>query len=362
MIKKIIIVAGGTGGHVFPAYSLFQHFKKINTNVEIITDKRGLRFLKDYQNIKINTFLSSTISRKNLFKTGASLFVILISFISSLFFFLFKRPNIILGMGGYTTFPVCIAAKLLAIPFVIYENNLILGKANKYLLPFAKKIFLSYPEIKGINLKYKKKIIITGNIIRKEILDYRHKNINKIKKNINILVLGGSQAAKVFAEKLPTIFNDCKKNNIDVKIFQQCLPIQNDSLKKYYELNSIEYEIFNFNSHIIDIFKKIDLVITRSGASILAELLNCKIPFISIPLKFAADNHQYINAKYFEEKGYNFLIEEGKIESNLFPLIKAIHKDKSILHKIVIKQKNHTDKKVFEKVENEIKRIIDEKH
>ena len=105
-------------------------------------------------------------------------------------------------MGGYASFPICIAAYILRIKFVTYENNLIIGKANKYLLPFCEKTFVSRKELEGIPIKYKNKVVEIGNIIKKEIIEFSKKKILKIliKKKITILVLGGSQAAQVFAK------------------------------------------------------------------------------------------------------------------------------------------------------------------
>ena len=113
-------------------------------------------------------------------------------------------------MGGYSSFPVCIAAFILRIKFIIYENNLIIGKANKYLLPFTEKILVSYKELEGIHEKYNNKIIEVGNILREEIINSNVKE-NEIEK-LKILVLGGSQGAKVFAEELPAIFEKLKSS------------------------------------------------------------------------------------------------------------------------------------------------------
>ena len=93
----------------------------------------------------------------------------------------------------------------------------------------------------------------------------------------------------------------------------------------------IDCEIFNFNLNLLSYFDKIDLAITRSGSSMLAELLNCCIPFISIPFKFSADNHQLKNAKFYEKKKYGFLVKENEISEKLFPLIKSIHRDRNLL-------------------------------
>ena len=141
--KKIIIATGGTGGHVFPAYSLAKFFIQDNKLVEIITDKRGLKFLEQQKELKLILNNSTTIYKKNIIKSFLSSILIFYSFLKSLIILYEKKPSIVFGMGGYSSFPVCLAAKVLKIPFIIYENNLLLGKSNKYLLPYAFKIFVA---------------------------------------------------------------------------------------------------------------------------------------------------------------------------------------------------------------------------
>ena len=266
-------------------------------------------------------------------------------------------------MGGYSSFPVCIAAKILRIPFIIYENNLYIGKANKYLLPYAKKIFISYEELQGINKKYQKKIRVTGNIIRKEILNFEVKSDSKeTYEKLKILILGGSQAAKIFAEKLPKIFKECKDAEISFKIYQQCLPEQNKFLTSFYEDLNIDFEVFNFTNNILDYFSKINLAITRSGSSMLAELINARIPFISVPLPSSADDHQLKNAIHYEKNGYSYLIEEKDLNKKLFQLIKKINEDTSLLSQIISKQRQYSDKSVYENIDKQVEKIINEEN
>ncbi len=359
--NKIIIATGGTGGHVFPAYSLAKNFIKNNYLVEIITDKRGLKYLKKNKDIKFIVNNSATIFKKNIINLFISVFTIFFSYIRSLVILFKAKPTLVFGMGGYASFPVCIAARTLNIPFIIYENNIQIGKSNKYLLPFAFKIFISYQDLVGIKNKYDHKVIFTGNIIREEIINFQKKN-QFTPDILNILVLGGSQAAKCFGEILPKVFEKCKKENINIKIFQQCIEAQNERLKEEYENLKITYELFNFTNNIIDYFSKAELVITRSGSSITAELINCKIPFISVPYSYSADAHQDKNAIYFEKKGYSFLIKESEVNQKLFPLIESIYKDKEILNKLVEKQKKHSDRDVFFKINNEVKNLINEQN
>jgi len=361
--KKILIATGGTGGHVFPAYSLANYLMINNYNVKLTVDKRGSKYLKDYQKLKLIKIPSSPLVKKNILGFLFSIFIISFSILRSLIFLLFNRPSIVFGMGGYSSFPVCIAAAILKIKFVIYENNLIIGKANKYLLPFANKIFVSYKNLEGIPEKYNNKIFEIGNIVREEIINSKIKHIQNNELNeIKILVLGGSQAAKVFADKLPKIFEKLKISKIPIKIYQQCQSKQVEQLSEFYKNAKIEYEIFNFTNKIIDYYFKANLVITRSGASVLGELINIKIPFISIPLPTSADNHQLKNAIYYEKKGFGYLLAEKDINEQLYSLIKLIYKDRSLVKNILANQRQYSDKNIFKNINNHIKKIINEKN
>ena len=361
--KRIIIATGGTGGHVFPAYSLAKHFLADKVNVELISDKRGMKYLKNYRDLKITQITSTTILKNNIFQLLFSSLIIFYSIFRSFIFLLFNRPNLVFGMGGYSSFPVCIAAKILKIPFIIYENNLHIGKANRYLLPYAKKIFVSHKELEGISEKYQKKMCEIGNIIRKEILNFQVKqNPYHYDKKLKILVLGGSQAAKIFADKLPEIFKECKEGEMELKIYQQCLPEQNKFLTSFYKNLNIDFEIFNFSDNISEYFSQIDMAITRSGSSMLAELVNAKIPFISVPLPTSADNHQLKNAIYYEKNEYSYLIEEKDLNIKLFKLIKKINEKRSLLSQMVSKQRQYSDKSVYENIDKQVNKIINEEY
>ena len=358
--KKILIATGGTGGHVFPAYGLAKNLIKNNYEVEIVTDQRGFKFLEKYKDIKFIINNSTTIFKKKIINIIFSIFIIFFSYLKSLFILYRAKPLLVFGMGGHASFPFCLAAKTLNIPFIIYENNLLLGKSNRYLIALASKVFIAYEEVEGIKEKFKPKVVTTGNIIREEILNFNKKK--NLSEELNILVLGGSQAAKSFGEFLPKIFKQCIEENIKIKVFQQCIKSQNNKLENVYNNLNISFELFNFSNNILEYFSKSELVITRSGSSITAELINCKMPFISIPYPYSADTHQEKNATYFEKKGYSFLIKENEVNEKLFPLIKSIYKDKEILNKLIEKQKNHSDTDVFFKINNEVKNLINEKN
>ncbi len=358
--QRALIAVGGTGGHVFPGLNLALHLIGKNFDVNIVTDKRGFKYSKLFGDIKINILPSSPLITKNIFKMIFSSFLISFSILRSLFFLIFNRPSIIFGMGGYASFPISIAAKILKIRLIIYENNLIIGKANKYLLPFTNKIFVSNKELKGIPKKYENKIIQVGNIIRKEILNFTNESSDYNK--IRILVLGGSQAAKVFAETLPNIFKKCLDNNISLKIYQHCLSNQNEELISFYKKAKIDFEIFNFSKNLLEYFSKVNLAITRSGSSMLAELTNVNIPFISVPLPSSADNHQFINANFYKKRNFAFLVEEKDLKDKLQPLIQELYNDNSKLDKIKKNQSQFSDKNVYNNINQALEKIIDEKN
>ena len=361
--KKILIATGGTGGHVYPAYSLANYFKKENFLVELTSDKRGLKYLKNYTNFNVTEILASPILKKNIFQLIFSSLTVILSIIKSLIFLIFNRPSVVFGMGGYSSFPICIAASFLKIKFIIYESNLVLGKANKYLLPFAQKIFVSYKELEGVPEEFSGKICEIGNIIRDEIINFNYKSYDSKQFNsIQVLVLGGSQAAKVFADVLPNIFKQLKNSEFPLKVYQQCQKQQNEQLIEFYKKTQIDHEVFNFTDNIMKYYSKANIVITRSGASVLGELINVKIPFISIPLPTSAENHQHKNAEFYVKKGFGYLLKEKDIKNKLYELIYSIFKDKSLIEKILLNQKKYSDKEIFKNLNKEIEEVLNEKN
>ena len=122
---------------------------------------------------------------------------------------------------------------------------------------------------------------------------------------------------------MPEIFERLNNSSIPIKVYQQCQKEQNNELNEFYKKAKIDFEIFNFTDKIIDYYLKCNLVVTRSGASVLGELINVKIPFILIPLPTSADNHQYINAKFYEKRLW-VIIRGKRHKSKLYDLIKLI--------------------------------------
>ena len=358
--NKIVIATGGTGGHVFPASSLSDCLKK-NFEIEIFSDKRGLRYFKNKKNIKVIN--ADTIFQKNLFRAILNLNKIIFAIIYSFFYLIKIRPKIVFGMGGYSSFPVCVASYLLKVPIIIYENNLVLGRANRALLPLAKKILISSENTCGIDKKYKDKIFVSGYLLRKEIFElekvYKKKDNNE---ELSVLIMGGSQSAKVFGEKITQTIVQCYKKNIKLKVYQQCLEKQVREIEEIYNEHKISFELFSFSENLSDYYQISDLAITRSGASSIGELLNIRIPFIAIPLPSSTDDHQLKNALNFQKKGYCFLLEEKFIFPKLFEILEDLNNNREKLLLLKSKMNQHSDKDSLLKVSKFIEKFLDEKN
>jgi len=360
--KKILIATGGTGGHIFPSLSLADFLKR-KYQVEIVMDKRGLKYVPHGEKINIRIINSDTVFGKNIFKACLGIIKIILSFIFSIFFMINSRPKLIIGMGGYSSFPVCVAGYCLRIPVIIYENNLVIGRANKFILPIARKILVSTKDIQGIKSKHNKKIFFSGYLIRSHILNLKKEKTQNIEKKIlSILIMGGSQSAKIFGEILPNVMTRCFQNGIRLKIYQQCLDQQVSQIKKIYEKFKLEFELFSFSGDMSKYYKVTDLAITRSGASSLAELVNLRIPFIAIPLPSSADNHQFQNANYFKNKGYCFLLEEKFVSDKLFEILIDLNKYEKKLFLMKERMTEHSDRDTFLKIEELVEKILNEQN
>ena len=357
-MKKILICTGGTGGHIFPAISLAQYLEKKKFNVDLITDYRAKRFINNL-NLRNITFINvQTPTGKKGLGLIYSLFLIFFSFLYSVFFLLFKKPQLIIGSGGYASFPVLLAAKLLKKKFVIYETNSVVGRVNKFFLNSSIKIFTGYP-LKHLNIN-NDKINFVGQLIREQI--YAAKEKNDLKKDNNfdftLLVIGGSQGAEIFSKTLPQSLNKLFSLNKKIRIFHQSGNKEQETKIDFSYKKNSNVTIFNFEPNIEKYMMLSDLVITRAGSSTLSELAFLQIPFIAIPFKNSLDNHQFYNAEYFFRMSACWLIDQQELNSEkLFDLLKdlIINKEKLLEKKSKLKELTKTNvNEIFEKEINNL--------
>ena len=325
----LMLVAGGTGGHIYPSLSLISKMK--DNSFVIITDQRGKTYYEKYLNkkslnFKIFTHKVTSPSNKKIILKILSFLQILISLVKSVIIIIFQKPNIVIGFGGYPTVAPVLAAKICNIPSIIHEQNIIIGRANKLLSKFSHKLALSFADTKDI--KNITNIIFNGNPVRHEFekignTDY----VKSISNNpFTILIFGGSLGASYFSKKLTSIIcslpDEIKK---EIKIIQQTREEELEIVRNTYRKHEVKAEISSFFQNIHKKFKIANLIITRSGGSSVAEILASCRPAIFVPLPNSIDNHQFENAKFFETNKCGWVFDQVNHTKNDFEkLIKDI--------------------------------------
>ena len=337
MKKKVLITTGGSGGHVIPATTFYDHLKD-NFEIFLITDKRGIKFI-DKNKYTFNTIDTPHLT-KNLFTIPINLIIFLLSIIKAFFFIKKNKIQIIISTGGYMSLPICIAAKLLNCRIFLFEPNMIIGRSNLFFLKYCYKIFCYTNEISNFPKKYIKKLELIHPLLRKDIYIVKKNSKFKFEKKINILIIGGSQGAEFLQNNLKKCIVQLSKN-YDVYVNHQTNEKNYKNLKTFYIENKINFNLFNFEYSLTKLVKKTDLCITRSGASSLAELVYLNVPFITIPFPYAKDNHQFHNAIFYKNKNCCWLVEQKNIDNNeIFDLVTHIIKNHTdVESKIVEMQK-----------------------
>lgn len=306
MKKRILISSGGSGGHVIPAMAFYDHFK-VNFDVFFVVDKRGSRFING--NKYKYEIIESPRLNFNFLNSPIIIIKLLFSVLKSFFFLKKNKIDIVLGTGGYMSFPICLAAKFFNIKIYLFEPNMVIGKANKFLLRFCKRLLCYSDQILNFPNNYKQKIFVINQILRKEIFNYKNTNKESVSNILNLLILGGSQGAKFFDENIKKSIVNLSKN-YKLKICHQVSNSDLTNLQLFYKKNNIECKLFNFEEDIFKYLSEANLAITRAGASTLSELAFLKVPLITIPYKFAAENHQLQNAIYYKKNGCCWILEE----------------------------------------------------
>ncbi len=326
MKKNYLISTGGSGGHVIPATILFEHLSKV-ANIIITTDLRGLKYL----DTKIYNYkIINTPKLNNIFLLPLN--VILVSILTFKSYIFLKREKIqtVFSTGGYMSLPLFIASRLLKLKIYLIEPNQVLGRANKFFLKYCKKIFCYSYDIKNFPIDYKNKIIKIYPLVKKQI--YEIKPFFSQQKKITLLIVGGSQGAKIFDENLKYSIAEISKKN-KIKIIHQTNKKNIDSLSEFYSKIGVENQIFSFKKNFSTLLQQVDLCITRAGASTMAELSVANIPFIAVPLPSAKDNHQFENAIFYKNKDCCWIIDQKNFESKIYQFLKEIIENKINLSK-----------------------------
>lgn len=331
--KKILLAAGGTGGHFFPAIALSEKIKE-QFDLYLVTDLRCKKYIND--DLIPNYYIVDLyIKTNNIFNKALSLLKLMRACLHAMILIKKINPQMIIGFGGYPSFPALFAAKMLKIPFVLHEQNSFLGKTNRFFANHAQMIALSYKETKNID-KENLNTVYVGDVIRPNIYNLPVKK-SKNKDGFTIFVFGGSQGAKIFADLIPQAIKILKEKNekINLHIVQQALEEQQKSISDIYNNLEITHELSSFFNNMPELYSKTDLVISRAGASTIAELTASATPSILIPFPYAAEDHQYHNAKAIEDSKCGWCFREQNITPEILAdKIEELVNNKKLLQEI----------------------------
>ena len=386
MSKKIFITSGGTGGHIIPARCLAAELSAENHAVFFLGDAKYRSYIKEGDQFKSKIIASSQL-KKSLFFLIKATIKITLGILQSCYFFLTIRPQCVVAFGGYSTFPVLVAAIITKTKIILHEQNSHLGKVNRIFAKYAKKIATSFPETSGISAENLYKIIFTGNPVREEILelnkisyqppeekksetkrdnkmgydvilasDFQESDVAEMQNFFKILIIGGSGGARIFSEILPKAFfnlgDDIKER---IQVTQQCRGELLQATFAQYKSFNISITIDTFFENMPELIRESHLVIARSGSSSIFEFCAAKKPMILIPFAAAADNHQEKNARYLERHGAAIVVTEEEFTINkMNELLKNLIDSPSTLEKM---SKNAADLAVLEATKNLVKLI-----
>lgn len=307
---RAVVVAGGTGGHIYPAIAIINKIKEKENNSEFLYFGTTDRMEKDIipkLGIPYIGLSMSGLNRKNIFK-NFSVMKKFFEAVNTAKDELKKfNPDIVIGVGGYITAPVLYAAHSLKYKVVIHEQNSIPGVSNKFLSNFADKIFISLPN----SAKYfnSKKVIYTGNPRSEEIKNVQKKSretlgFDKDKKLVVIVMgsLGSTTMSKKIIDLIP---------GFDNKSYQVLIVTGKDYYEEFLKENiPNNVKVVPFMDDLINYLKDSDLIISRAGASTIAEITSIGLPAILVPSPYVTHNHQFLNAKELEENNACVIVPE----------------------------------------------------
>ncbi|MEM9436190.1 MAG: undecaprenyldiphospho-muramoylpentapeptide beta-N-acetylglucosaminyltransferase [Pseudomonadota bacterium] len=314
MKGSLVIAAGGTGGHMFPAQALAEAMLARGWNVMLMTDGRGARYTGEFpEAVSVETVSSATFARGGLFAKLTVPFRVVAGVISAALKFVRMKPAVVIGFGGYPSIPAMGASWLLRLPRLIHEQNGVLGRVNGIL---AKRVDAVACGTWPTALPDGSKAHDVGNPVRGAILARSESPyIPPGDYPIQLLVIGGSQGARILSDIVPpavaALSNDILRN---LRVSHQAREEDLERVETYYADHGVTADVQPFFSDIPSRMSESQLVVSRSGASSVADLSVIGRPSILIPFAAATGDHQTANARGLEEAGAATVIQEADLE------------------------------------------------
>ena len=324
----IMLAAGGTGGHVFPAQALAAELDRRGRVVDIVTDNRGQDFSGDFSDDFSDDFsgrfpgqtihhvASATLSGRGLLGKLAAMINIALGTIQARRLIRQVGPAAVVGFGGYPSLPTMLAAITLSVPRAIHEQNAVLGRVNRLLARRVDAIATSFPVTKGLPPSKGQPKLVTGNPVRDDIIALADQPYTAAAPDgpFQILIFGGSQGARRFSEVIPqALLALAPELRRRLSVVQQCRAEDLDAVRQIYGQANIQAETATFFTDMPARLAAAHLVIARSGAGTVSELAMAGRPSILVPYAHATDDHQSRNAEVLSSAGGAWVLPEADL-------------------------------------------------
>ena len=304
----IVVAAGGTGGHLFPAAALSGELMVRGWGVVLITDSRGAQNAENsfVGDVKIHVVRSGTPAGSNLVTAIWVLLQIAIGTWQAWWLLSRLRPAVVVGFGGYPSLPTMWAAIQRGIPTMVHEQNAVLGRVNRVFARRVRGIALSHSETDRLPASIRAKVVVTGNPVRPAVSQWRKQPYEIAAEDgpFRLLVVGGSQGAAILGRVVPKALAALPKAlQLRLDVNQQCRAEDINDAGATYRASEITNALRTFFDDVGERLGRAHLVVSRAGASSISELACVGRPAIIVPLPHAADDHQTINARAFAQDG-----------------------------------------------------------
>ena len=324
-VKHVLIAAGGTGGHVYPALAVADYLREQGVKITWVGTEKGLEHrVVPAANIPLEIISISGLRGKGLLNLVFVPLKLVLAIVQVIKIFLRIKPDAVLGMGGFVSGPCGLAAFILRKPLYLHEQNAIPGLTNKVLSYLATTVMQAFPN----SFKGKENIIALGNPIRKDIseLDAPEIRMAERKDNIRVLIIGGSLGAQALNENVPQALSEITKD-LQPDVWHQTGKNKLDATMESYKKVNINAKVTEFIENMAEAYEWADLVICRAGALTISELANAGVAAILVPYPYAVDDHQTANATYLTSVGAAILIPQDelipKLKESITELLQA---------------------------------------
>jgi UDP-N-acetylglucosamine--N-acetylmuramyl-(pentapeptide) pyrophosphoryl-undecaprenol N-acetylglucosamine transferase len=307
----VLLAAGGTGGHLFPAEALALVLAARDWRVHLATDHRVESYGHAFPANEIHYVMSATITRNPL-EAASAILKLGAGAVQARALMARIKPSAAIGFGGYPTVPPMLAAAWAKVPTIIHEQNAVFGRANRFLAPRVTRVATSFADVGGAG-DISAKLVQTGNPVRPAVLEaaatpYTARNLTD---PFRLLVFGGSQGARFFSDLMPaTVPLIVPELRARLDIVQQCRPEDMGRVRQAYDLLGIKAELAPFFTDLPRRIASAHLVISRSGASTCTELAVIGRPAVMVPLPHALDQDQKANAQRLADAGGGWLVDQ----------------------------------------------------